>query len=111
MHKSARTLLAAAAVLLSASQQASAQFSNFVFFGDSLTDAGSFKPVLPPGTGEFTTNPGPIWAQVLAQRYGFTATPANQGGNDYAQGGARVTELPGYPPQPPTGSAVPLATQ
>ena len=27
------------------------QFSNVYFFGDSLTDAGSFKPVLPPGTG------------------------------------------------------------
>ena len=73
---------------------AAAQFSQFYFFGDSLTDAGSFKPVLPPGTGKFTINPGPIWAEVLAQRYGSTATPANQGGNDYAEGGARVTQLP-----------------
>ena len=38
------------------------------FFGDSLTDAGSFKPALPPGTGMFTTNPGPVWAEVLAPR-------------------------------------------
>ena len=86
------------------SGEAAAQFHQFYFFGDSLTDAGSFKPILPPGTGEFTTNPGPIWAQALAQRYGSTATPANQGGNDYAVGGARVTQLPGYPDSPPTSA-------
>ena len=46
--------------------EATAQFSGFYFFGDSLSDAGSFKPVLPPGTGKFATNPGPIWAEVIA---------------------------------------------
>ena len=91
--------------------EAAAQFSGFYFFGDSLSDAGSFKPVLPPGTGKFTTNPGPIWAEVIAQRYGFTATPANQGGNDYAEGGARVSQLPGVPNTPPTGTATPVTTQ
>jgi outer membrane lipase/esterase len=91
--------------------EAAAQFSGFYFFGDSLTDAGSFKPVLPPGTGRFTTNPGPVWAEVLAQRYGFTATPANQGGNDYAEGGARVSQLPGVPNTPPTGTATPVTVQ
>ncbi|HEX4523546.1 MAG TPA: autotransporter domain-containing protein [Casimicrobiaceae bacterium] len=90
---------------------AAAQFNQFYFFGDSLSDAGSFKPVLPPGTGKFTTNPGPIWAEVLAQRYGSTATPANQGGNDFAEGGARVTQLPGVPATPPTGTATPVAVQ
>ena len=91
---------------------ASAQFSNFVSFGDSLSDAGSFKPVLPPGTGLFTTNPGPVWTQALAQRYGLTSSPANQGGNNYAQGGARVTQNPGVPPDfPPTANATPIVTQ
>ena len=94
-----------------ASGPAAAQFGQFYFFGDSLSDAGSFKPVLPPGTGKFTTNPGPIWAEVLAQRYGSTATPANQGGNDYAEGGARVTQLPGFPASPPTGTATPVSVQ
>ena len=94
-----------------ASGPAAAQFGQFFFFGDSLSDAGSFKPVLPPGTGKFTTNPGPIWAEVLAQRYGSTATPANQGGNDYAEGGARVTQLPGFPASPPTGTATPVSVQ
>jgi outer membrane lipase/esterase len=90
---------------------ANAQFNQFYFFGDSLSDAGSFKPVLPPGTGEFTTNPGPIWAEVIAQRFGSTATPANQGGNDFAEGGARVTQLPGVPASPPTGTATPVSVQ
>ena len=103
------TLLAMVLALVQG--EAFAQFNQFVFFGDSLTDAGSFKPVLPPGTGLFTTNPGPIWAQLLAKRYGSGALPANQGGNDYAEGGARVTQLPGVPNTPPTGTATPISTQ
>ena len=59
--------------------------------------------MLPPGTGRFTTNPDPVWAQVLGARYGFTITPANQGGTDYAQGGARITLLPGVPEQSADG--------
>ena len=89
---------------------ASAQFSNGYFFGDSLTDTGSFKPVL-PGTGLFTTNPGPIWATNFAQHFGFTATPANQGGTNYAQGGSNVTATPGYPPIFPIVAAVPVTAQ
>lgn len=105
-----RTLLAGA-IMLAVAAPATAQFSGTFFFGDSLSDAGSYKPVLPPGTGLFTTNPGPIWTQLVAQQYGFTATPANQGGNDYAYGGARVTLTPGFQPVPPTVAAVPIATQ
>jgi outer membrane lipase/esterase len=79
MRRMKRIVLAAALFvgLAIGHGEATAQFSGFYFFGDSLTDAGSFKPVLPPGTGKFTTNPGPVWAEVFAQRYGFTATPAN----------------------------------
>jgi len=107
-----RLSIAATAVALAlAAGNASAQFTNIFFFGDSLTDSGSFKPVLPPGTGLFTTNPGPVWSQVLAQRYGLTAIPANQGGTNFAEGGARVTGLPGVPATPPTGTATPIATQ
>jgi outer membrane lipase/esterase len=40
--------------------------------------------------GRFTTNPGPIWAELVAQHYGFTATASNANGWDFAQGGARV---------------------
>ncbi|MDQ6619473.1 MAG: autotransporter domain-containing protein [Pseudomonadota bacterium] len=105
-----RTLLASA-LALGVSGAASAQFSNIYFFGDSLTDVGSFKPVLPAGTGLFTTNPGPVYATRVANQFGFTATPGNQGGNDFAQGGARVTQLPGVPTTPPTGTAAPVSTQ
>jgi outer membrane lipase/esterase len=111
IFKSALRACVLATVVVLAQGEAAAQFNQFYYFGDSLTDAGSFKPVLPPGTGLFTTNPGPIWAQVLAQRYGSTATPANQGGNDYAEGGARVSQLPGVPASPPTGTATPITQQ
>ena len=110
MRKSKRSLVAGA-IALALSAPASAQFSNVYFFGDSLSDMGSFKPVLPPGTGLFTTNPGPVWAAPFAQHYGFTAVPANQGGNDYAYGGANVTATPGYPDTPPISSAVPIVNQ
>ncbi|MEP7180894.1 MAG: autotransporter domain-containing protein [Betaproteobacteria bacterium] len=106
-----RRSLVAGAIALALSAPASAQFTNTYFFGDSLSDNGSFKPVLPPGTGLFTTNPGPVWAQLFAGHYGYTATPGNQGGTDFAEGGARVTSLPGVPISPPTGTATPVATQ
>src|SRR5437867_2993660 len=92
MRRFRRTLLAGA-IALAVAAPASAQFTGAFFFGDSLVDAGSYKPVV-GGTALFTTNPGPIWAQTFAQNFGFTATPANQGGNDYAYGGARVTQTP-----------------
>ena len=60
------TLLATVLALVQG--EATAQFNQFVFFGDSLTDAGSFKPILPPGTRLFSPNPGPVWAQVLSTR-------------------------------------------
>src|SRR4030095_10036816 len=113
MRKIMTTLLASALVIALGLNhgEALAQFSGAYFFGDSLSDAGSFKPVLPPGTGKFTTNPGPVWVEVFAQRYGFTATPANQGGTDYAEGGARIALLPGVPPIPPTATANPVTVQ
>ena len=106
------SLVAGCAVTLAlAGSNASAQFSNAYFFGDSLTDSGSFKPLLPPGTGLFTTNPGPVWSQLVANRYGVEAIPSNQGGTNFAQGGARVTSLPGVPATPPTGTATPISAQ
>lgn len=106
-----RALVASAVALACTAGTASAQFSNMYFFGDSLSDAGTFKPVLPAGTGLFTVNPGPVWTQLLADRNGLTASPATQGGTNYAQGGARVAGLPGIPPVAPTGAAIPLTTQ
>lgn len=106
-----RTLLSAA--LAMAALPAVAQtvpdspFTKTVFFGDSLTDGGYFRPLLiqmlgPNGAvvGQFTTNPGYVWSQYLAEYYGgnaapawtgnTTATPTPGSGDNWAVGGARV---------------------
>jgi outer membrane lipase/esterase len=83
-----RPSLAAAAIALACSAApASAQFSNYFFFGDSSTDAGAFG-------ARFTVNPGLVWAQDLGARYGAAITTSVTGGTDYAQGGARVAVAP-----------------
>ena len=71
-------------------------YTQTVFFGDSLTDAGYFRPLLPPSaqpvTGQFTTNPGDVWAELLADYYNTNGDPNGNGqtGDNYAAGGARV---------------------
>jgi phospholipase/lecithinase/hemolysin len=51
-----RASVAAATVLLAlAAPPACAQFTNIFYFGDSLTDSGTYSPVLPPGTGLYNT--------------------------------------------------------
>lgn len=92
-----RSMLALA--LAAAATPALAQYSGAVFFGDSLTDSGAFRPGLvqvggPQAAvlGRFTTNPGWVWSEFLAEHYGMSgdAVAANQGGDNYAVGGARV---------------------
>lgn len=92
-----RTLLAAALALAAAPALAQDAFSQTVFFGDSLSDSGHFQPALvqmigPNGAliGRFTTNPGFVWSEYLAAYYGTDASTDNQGGSNYAVGGARV---------------------
>ena len=82
-----------------------ADYSNAIFFGDSLTDAGTYVGQPPIAgiydiAGKFTTNPGPVWSEIVAANLGHPTAPANQGGTDYAAGGARVTAQPGYPNSP-----------
>jgi len=53
-----------------ASAALAGDYSSTVFFGDSLTDAGTYRAIVTlayPGTGKFTTNPGSV-------RY-LTSTP------------------------------------
>ena len=79
------SLLAAALALVAApafAQNANSPFTQTVFFGDSLTDAGFYRPFLvqtqgPQAAivGQFTTNPGYVWAQYLADYYGTDASP------------------------------------
>ncbi|MFC0401838.1 SGNH/GDSL hydrolase family protein [Paraburkholderia rhizosphaerae] len=72
-----------------------------VSFGDSLSDVGTFAPIAGAvGGGRFTTNPGQVWSQLVAQYYGDTLNAAftidinhrlsPQGGFGYAEGGATV---------------------
>ncbi|HTH60572.1 MAG TPA: SGNH/GDSL hydrolase family protein [Paraburkholderia sp.] len=72
-----------------------------VSFGDSLSDVGTYAPIASAvGGGRFTTNPGQVWAQDVAQYYGDTLSAAYtidathklsaQGGFGYAEGGATV---------------------
>ncbi|WP_027507206.1 SGNH/GDSL hydrolase family protein [Rhodococcus sp. UNC23MFCrub1.1] len=78
----------------------SAPVRSAVFFGDSLTDAGTYGM-------RFTTNPGRSWAQIVSERLGQSTEPnvhvddpsqiyvgvpplTGPGGPNYAQGGARA---------------------
>jgi phospholipase/lecithinase/hemolysin len=72
-----------------------------VSFGDSLSDVGTYAPIASVvGGGRFTTNPGQVWSQGVAQYYGDTLTAAYtidighelkpQSGFGYAQGGSTV---------------------
>src|SRR5258706_7245361 len=92
-----------------------AQFSGVVVFGDSLSDAGYFRGFLAslglPAAqmGRFSTNPDPVWSELISTFYGFTPAPSNAGGTIYAHGGARVALTPGITP---TGQAErPISTQ
>lgn len=101
-----RTLLTAAIALAAApafAQPGDSPFTQTIFFGDSLTDGGFFRSLLPPSvqnvTGQFTTNPGYVWSQYLADYYDSNAnvawkatgaTPLLSTGNNWAVGGARV---------------------
>ena len=77
-----RSLLAAAIVLAAAPAFAQQTYSRTVFFGDSLTDAGYYRPLLPASvqavTGQFTTNPDWVWAQYIADYYSTNGS-ANSG--------------------------------
>ncbi|MGF6604485.1 phospholipase/lecithinase/hemolysin [Paraburkholderia sp. GAS448] len=72
-----------------------------VSFGDSLSDVGTYAPIAKAvGGGRFTTNPGQVWSQDVAQYYGDTLSAAftidtthklsAQSGLGYAEGGATV---------------------
>src|SRR5690606_13792790 len=129
-NKFRRTLLTAALALAAAPAFAGPSDSPFTqtyFFGDSLTDAGFYRPFLvetqgPDAAivGQFTTNPGYVWAQVLADYYGTDGSAAwglttggvtSTGGTNYAAGGATFNTGPGFPPSPPTQYAPTIPTQ
>jgi outer membrane lipase/esterase len=89
----------ASALTLAATSAQALTFSGLYVFGDSLSDTGYFRPALAAALGpaaaanlgRFTTNPGPVWSELIAQAYGGNSKPANAGGGIYAQGGAQAT--------------------
>ena len=66
-------------------------FSDVVVFGDSLSDAGNATRLqpLPAGTS-FTTNPDPVWAEIVAENFGASGMNSLAGGANYAVAGACV---------------------
>jgi phospholipase/lecithinase/hemolysin len=87
-----------------------------VFFGDSLTDAGTYG-------FRFTTMPGMTWAQHVAQRLGQSTEPNEHvatygdvyqgkpglpgpGGMNYAEGGARANSAYSSVSQSPEGTPI-----
>jgi outer membrane lipase/esterase len=126
MRKPVRRLLAAALALATAPVFAQT-YSQTVFFGDSLTDSGFYRPFLVQNAGpsaaivgRFTTNPGLVWSEYLAGFYGTDGSSAwgltNTGivagtGTNYAAGGATVVVGAGFPPTVPTQFAPSLTTQ
>ncbi|ADG16579.1 GDSL family lipase [Paraburkholderia atlantica] len=96
-----------------------------VSFGDSLSDVGTYSPVIQAsfGGGRFTTNPGEVWTQKVAEYYGDTLTPAfvggfgvplkANGGLGYAQGGSDVANPIGigYAPNNMAATTIPVTSQ
>jgi outer membrane lipase/esterase len=111
--------LIGATLAMGATSASAVSFNGVYIFGDSLSDAGYFRPFLSAiglpastvaGLGRFTTNPGPVWSELIAQYYGGNANPSNAGGGIYAQGGARVAVDSASTP-PVAASQRPVSTQ
>lgn len=100
---------------------APAKIREAVFFGDSLTDAGTYGI-------RFTTNPGMTWAQHVAERLGQSTEPnehtvsysdvyqgkpglSGPGGLNYAEGGARANSAYSTVSQNPEGTPISTAVQ
>ena len=85
-------------MLLSVATDATAQFSQVVSIGDSLSDTGNTQDasfgVEPPDAyffGRFSN--GQVWNELLAIELGLTApTSSRDGGNNYAYGGALTSQ-------------------
>ena len=86
--------LATTALVLALSATAAAAqdgpFSSVVVFGDSLSDNGNLSISLGLPRLRFTTNPGLVTTEVVAQRYGVTLQPSLSGGSNFAFGGAGI---------------------
>ncbi len=114
-----RMRILALALGLNAQAACALDYSQTFFFGDSLSDNGAFVGNPDAGAGgRFTVDPGQVWAGDLAARLGGAAVannPANPRtdpqGNDYAQGGAQVSNPSGVGQTPSPRGALPIVDQ
>ena len=69
------------------------RFSSVVVFGDSLSDTGNVAQIRELGVGRAaTTNPDPVWSDIVSRSFGTSAAHSLAGGTNYAYGGACVTD-------------------
>jgi phospholipase/lecithinase/hemolysin len=109
IRNAVRLVAAAALALLLASCGGSSNdspappplFSKTYVFGASVSDTGNACNLIPSSC---TPNPpyasprwsnGPVFAQLLAARYGGSAAPSRLGGTNFAYGGARTGAIAG----------------
>jgi outer membrane lipase/esterase len=93
-----------AALVFSSAAHASTDFDNMVVIGDSLSDNGNLSLALgATSPSRFTTNPGKVAIESIAQSFGYGLTPSVLGGNDYAFGGAGVNNNSSSGPIPLLG--------
>lgn len=79
-------------------QSAPPRHDRIIIFGDSISDSGAYADKAPAGAGRFTTNPDPVWVELIAQGLELDLAPHASGGTNYAEGGARVAvPRPGAP--------------
>jgi outer membrane lipase/esterase len=99
------TAIVAAGLALASGPAASQTFNQFVGFGDSTIDSGSYRILANPGGGAIynsfwasavangagkpTTSPGLMSSEALAAAFGLSAIPSDQGGSNYATSGAK----------------------
>ena len=107
MFRYLRFFLAIAILFALAGNVRSQTFSSVVVFGDSLTDSGNTAQLtgLLPASTSFTTNPDPVWAEIVAETFGASATNSLAGGTNYSWGGACVN------PNGPCEHPVPTTAQ
>jgi outer membrane lipase/esterase len=100
---SALALAAALSATPALAASVSGSYTSLWVFGDSLSDAGNvyaasggtYPP--PPYVGGHFSN-GPTYAEDLAIKLGFAATPSLLGGNNFAYGGATASSAAGTVP-------------
>jgi outer membrane lipase/esterase len=100
-----RSAIVAASLVIASSPAAAQTFNQFVGFGDSTIDSGSYRILAAPGggsaydllwpggvaagAGKPTSSPGLMSSEALAALFGLTAVPADQGGANYATSGSK----------------------